>query len=49
MKYIIEEHLEAIIEGAGAVGFIVIFQTLFLNGAGAQFIENIISGFCYKM
>lgn len=37
MKYIIEEHLDAIIEGAGAVGFIVIFQTLFLN---------IVSGFC---
>lgn len=43
MKYIIEEHLDAIIEGAGAVGFIVIFQTLFLN---AQLISNIVSGFC---
>ena len=38
MKYIIEEHLDAIIEGAGAVGFIIIFQTLFLR--------NIVSGFC---
>lgn len=28
MKYIIEELLDAIIEGAGAVGFIVIFQTV---------------------
>lgn len=46
MKYIIEEHLDAIIEGAGAVGFIVIFQTLFLNEIGTQLISNIVSGFC---
>ena len=46
MKYIIEEHLYALIEGAGAVGFIIIFQTLFLNGIGAQLISNIVSGFC---
>lgn len=46
MKYIIEEHLDAIIEGAGAVGFIVIFQTLFFNGIGAQLTSNIVSGFC---
>lgn len=46
MKYIIEEHLDAIIEGAGVVGFIVVFQTLFLNGIGAQLISNIVSGFC---
>lgn len=45
MKYIIEEHLDALIEGAGAVGFIIIFQTLFLNGM-AQLISNIVSGFC---
>lgn len=46
MKHIIEEHLDTIIEGAGAVGIIVIFTALFLNGAGAQLIANIVSGFC---
>ena len=35
MKHIIEEHLDTIVEGAGAVGIIVIFTALFLNGAGS--------------
>lgn len=46
MKHIIEEHLGTIIEGAGAVGIIVIFTALFLNGIGSQLIANIVSGFC---
>ena len=44
MKYIIEEHLDTIVEGAGAVG--IIFTALFLNGIGSQLIANIVSGFC---
>ena len=46
MKHIIEEHLDTIVEGAGAVGIIVIFTALFLKGIGSQLIANIVSGFC---
>lgn len=46
MKHIIEEHLDTIVEGAGAVGIIVIFTALFLNGVGSHLIANIVSGFC---
>ena len=40
MKHIIEEHLDTIVEGAGAVGIIVIFTALFLNGIGSQLIAK---------
>lgn len=46
MKHIIEEHLDTIIEGAGAVGIILLFSTLVLNGIGSQLIAGIVSGFC---
>lgn len=44
MKHIIEEHLDAILEGA--VTFIVILSALFLSGLGSHLISNIVSGFC---
>lgn len=46
MKHIIEEHLDAILEGAGAIAFIVILSALFLSGLGSHLISNIVSGFC---
>lgn len=46
MKHIIEEYLDTILEGAGAVAFVVIFSAIFLSGIGAQLISGIVSGFC---